>query len=70
MGPTPEKKVQDYNISKVGNPFFIDFIGAEADLLTDYLEKNSKIPIVFDGNLSKSSGCKVTFDVIVDIRVF
>jgi hypothetical protein len=69
MGPTAEKKVQDYNISIVGNRIFIDFIGEEANLLTDYLEKNSKIPIVFDGNLSKSSGCKVTFDVVIDIRL-
>ena len=69
MGATPEKKVQDYNISMVGNSYLIQFIGEEANLLTDYLEKNSKIPIVFDGNLSKSSGCKVTFDVVIDIRL-
>jgi hypothetical protein len=68
MGPTPEKIVRDYNISMVGNSYLIQFIGEEANLLTDYLEKNKKIPIEFDGTLSKSSGCKVAFDVIVEIR--
>ncbi|MFN6320726.1 MAG: hypothetical protein ACK4YE_04135 [Bacteroidota bacterium] len=69
MGPTPEKIVQDYNISMVGNSYLIEFIGEQANELTEYLEINSEIPIVFDGNLSKSSGCKVTFDVIVEMRV-